>query len=47
MRQWELIGITDNVPVATQPAPRPEPDVIIGHESDQPVFFRTTDGALR
>jgi PAS domain-containing protein len=47
MRQWELIGITDNVPVMTQPAPRPEPPAIVEPKADEPVFFWTTDGALR
>jgi hypothetical protein len=47
MRQWELIGITDQVPVVTQYAPRPTPDLIVEPTSDEPVFFWTTDGALR
>jgi hypothetical protein len=48
MRQWELIGITDQVPfVTTQPVPRQAPDVFVGPTSDEPVFFWTTDGALR
>jgi PAS domain-containing protein len=47
MRQWELIGITDQVPVAMQPVPRRTPDLIVERESDEPVFFWTTDGALR
>jgi len=47
MRQWELIGITDQVPVVTQSAPRPMPDLIVEPTSDEPVFFWTTDGALR
>jgi PAS domain-containing protein len=47
MRQWELIGITDQVPVVTQSARRPAPDLIVEPVSDEPVFFWTTDGALR
>lgn len=47
MRQWELIGITDNVPAMHQPTPRPSPDVTVEPTVDQPVFFWTTDGALR
>jgi PAS domain-containing protein len=47
MRQWELIGITDQVPVMTQPAPRPAPLVTAEPTVDEPVFFWTTDGALR
>jgi hypothetical protein len=47
MRQWELIGITDQVPVMTQPAPRPVPLVTTEPTADEPVFFWTTDGALR
>ena len=47
MRQWELIGITDQVPVMTQPAPRPEPLARMEPTDDEPVFFWTTDGALR
>jgi hypothetical protein len=47
MRQWELIGITDHVPVLAQPAPRPAPAVTVEPRSDEPVFFWTTDSALR
>jgi hypothetical protein len=47
MRQWELIGITDQGPVMTQPTPRPSPPVTAEPTSDEPVFFWTTDGALR
>lgn len=47
MRQWELIGITDQVPVMTQPAVRPASPVLAEPRSDEPVFFWTTDGALR
>ncbi len=47
MRQWELIGITDQVPVMTQPVPRPMPLVSAEPSADEPVFFWTTDGALR
>lgn len=47
MRQWELIGITDNVPVMTQPVPRPVSLVTAESTADEPVFFWTTDGALR
>lgn len=48
MRQWELIGITDNVPQPPPPARR-----FVGSESvsaaggGRPVFFWTTDTALR
>ncbi len=47
MRQWELIGITDQVPVIAQHAPRPSPSVTVEPTVDEPVFFWTTDGALR
>lgn len=47
MRQWELIGITDQVPVMTQPVPRPAPRPTVEPRADEPVFFWTTDGALR
>lgn len=47
MRQWELIGITDHVPVMTQPRPRPASPVTRGSTADEPVFFWTTDSALR
>lgn len=47
MRQWELIGITDQVPAMPQPAPRPAPRVALEPAADEPVFFWTTDGALR
>lgn len=47
MRQWELIGITDQVPVMAQHAPRPSPIVTVRPAVDEPVFFWTTDGALR
>jgi hypothetical protein len=47
MRQWELIGITDHVPVMTQPVPRPVSPVTVEPTADEPVFFWTTDGALR
>ncbi len=48
MRQWELIGITDHVPVAPVPraAAQPAAERII-EVSDGPVFFWSTDGALR
>lgn len=48
MRQWELIGITDNVPQPPPPARR-----FVGSDSvnatgeGRPVFFWTTDTALR
>jgi PAS domain-containing protein len=48
MRQWELIGITDQVPVMTQPVPRPVAHIVAAEPTaDEPVFFWTTDGALR
>jgi PAS domain-containing protein len=47
MRQWELIGITDHVPVMAQLTPRPSPSVAVPPSVDEPVFFWTTDGALR
>ena len=48
MRQWELIGITDHVAVmAAQQTPRPSPRETIRPVVDEPVFFWTTDGALR
>ena len=56
MRQWELIGITGHVPVAPvpqhvpQPTAVPSPDPVIevvAEPSDGPVFFWSTDGALR
>lgn len=47
MRQWELIGITDTVPVMSQPVPRPASPVTVEPMSDEPVFFWSTDGALR
>jgi PAS domain-containing protein len=47
MRQWELIGITDQVPVMTQSVPRQVPLVSAEPTADEPVFFWTTDGALR
>jgi hypothetical protein len=47
MRQWELIGITDNVPAMSQHTPRQSPSVTIEQTVDEPVFFWTTDGALR
>jgi hypothetical protein len=47
MRQWELIGITDQVPITAQPVPRQAPRVVVDPTIDEPVFFWTTDGALR
>jgi PAS domain-containing protein len=47
MRQWELIGITDQVPVMTQPVPHPASRPTVEPSADEPVFFWTTDGALR
>jgi hypothetical protein len=47
MRQWELIGITDQVPIMTQSVPRPVPHMTTEPTADEPVFFWTTDGALR
>ncbi|MGZ8642136.1 MAG: hypothetical protein ACXWYF_11915, partial [Actinomycetota bacterium] len=42
-----LIGITDHVPVMSQPVPHPVSPVFAEPTSDEPVFFWTTDGALR
>jgi hypothetical protein len=47
MRQWELIGITDQAPMMAQYVPRPSPSVAVPPTVDEPVFFWTTDGALR
>ena len=47
MRQWELIGITDQIPVMAQNLSRPSPSVTVEPAIDEPVFFWTTDGALR
>jgi hypothetical protein len=47
MRQWELIGITDHAPLMAQSKPRPSPSVRVEPSVEQPVFFWTTDGALR
>jgi PAS domain-containing protein len=47
MRQWELIGITDQVPIMSQQVPRPVSPVTVEPAVDEPVFFWTTDGALR
>jgi hypothetical protein len=46
MRQWELIGITDDI---TPPPPRrvDATDTIRGASSEQPVFLWNTDSALR
>ncbi len=51
MRQWELIGITDTVPVPQAPPPprsrfaNAETIGAVGH--GRPVFFWSTDTALR
>ncbi len=47
MRQWELIGITDQVPVMSQPVSRSATRELTEPSADEPVFFWTTDGALR
>lgn len=48
MRQWELIGITDQVPVPPPPARRfAGIDTVKRAAEGRPVFFWTTDTALR
>jgi len=48
MRQWELFGITDNVPSMPVPPPVRRPEERPTNERDDgPVFFWSTDGALR
>lgn len=47
MRQWELIGITDQIPMMAQYTPRPSPSVTVEPTVEESVFFWTTDGALR
>ncbi len=48
MRQWELIGITDNVPVVPVPQAAAQAASEVSIEiADGPVFFWSTDGALR
>lgn len=47
MRQWELIGITDQVPIVAPSVPLRAPSVPIDRAAGEPVFFWTTDGALR
>ena len=46
MRQWELIGITDQVSVTPVPA-TPAARRTIEDAAEGPAFFWTTDGALR
>jgi PAS domain-containing protein len=43
MRQWELIGITDQAEQPRQPSPRPS----IRSKAEAPSFFWSTDSALR
>jgi hypothetical protein len=48
MRQWELIGITDQAPTPAPPARRfVDIDTARGACEGRPVFFWTTDTALR
>lgn len=49
MRQWELIGITDHRPAVLVPPPaaRPETERHVEPDAGGPVFFWSTDGALR
>ena len=54
MRQWELFGITDTVPIPQAPAAPPPPhsrfsnaDTIEAAADGRPVFFWSTDTALR
>ncbi len=48
MRQWELIGITDQVPVPPPPTRRFAGSDTVRRAADgRPVFFWTTDTALR
>lgn len=49
MRQWELIGITDHRPAMPVPRPSapPEPVRLVEPGPGAPVFFWSTDGALR
>jgi hypothetical protein len=48
MRQWELIGITDQVPTPAPPARRfVDIDTVSQGIDGRPVFFWTTDTALR
>lgn len=47
MRQWELIGITDQVPAPPPPRTRfSGADSIASVSSGRPVFFWSTDSAL-
>ncbi len=47
MRQWELIGITDQVTVMPQRVRRPVPHRVVEPTAGELEFFWTTDGALR
>lgn len=49
MRQWELIGITDHRPAmpVPRPADRLETERYVQRGVGGPVFFWSTDGALR
>lgn len=48
MRQWELIGITDQVPAPPPPTRRFVGSDTVGRAAGgRPVFFWTTDTALR
>ncbi|MEP7060148.1 MAG: hypothetical protein ABI828_05400 [Actinomycetota bacterium] len=47
MRQWELIGITDQVAVPTPASRSNSADTIGDASADHPVFLWNTDTALR
>jgi hypothetical protein len=47
MRQWELIGITDTVPTPPPPTRRFVEIDTVSTAAGRPVFFWTTDTALR
>jgi len=48
MRQWELIGITDQEPWWTPPRPaEPEQEPVVAEEHGRSVFFWSTDESLR
>jgi hypothetical protein len=47
MRQWELFGITDTDPGWTPPRREVPSQVVVELREDRPLFFWTTDAALR